>query len=540
MLLTEDKLVNWIESKNGLLITRSKCNEKQYNFDNINSPQYACITGYSFIINHFFTHLIRFFRKGVVLIIIESDIIRLSKNMLDHINLIHCFTWNKPFQHSKLSSLPIGLNYNRQYKVMEKWLENKPKIDHKKMLCMNCSLQTDPTRKQLQEHAITHWHTFCDFLDFVAPSFYYVIPSFIEGQIGIQVTNSKCYDLWNNYCFVLSPRGAGLDCHRTWEALAIGVIPIMLSSSIDDLFYDLPVLIVESWSMINKEFLQTQYEKIHKKILENQYNMEKLTLNYWTKIIQKSLKITRPKIHFITYGNKLFEESKKRLLKEAQNFNEFDTITAYGPEDIIENIHLDGYSKDFHNVFGMKRGGGYWVWRHIIINKTIENMENNDFLVYLDAGSTLNNNGKIRFYEYLQLLHSSSTGILSFQMHDHLEKYWTTKEIFDVMKEDINGTHANSGQLLGGILVMQKNPQLLEYMKRYSSIIKQHPLLVTDMFNEKQTHDGFQENRHEQSITSILRKQMNTLIINRDESWKPPFGQGESLKYPFWATRFRK
>ena len=28
--------------------------------------------------------------------------------------------------------------------------------------------------------------------------------------------------------FVLSPRGNGVDCHRTWDVLAVGAIPVVL------------------------------------------------------------------------------------------------------------------------------------------------------------------------------------------------------------------------------------------------------------------------------------------------------------------------
>ena len=54
MLLTEDKLVEWVESENGLVITRSKLNENEYDFSKIDSPRIACITGYNVIIQHFF------------------------------------------------------------------------------------------------------------------------------------------------------------------------------------------------------------------------------------------------------------------------------------------------------------------------------------------------------------------------------------------------------------------------------------------------------------------------------------------------------
>jgi hypothetical protein len=33
-----------------------------------------------------------------------------------------------------------------------------------------------------------------------------------------------------NYAFVASPYGGGPDCHRTWEALILGCIPIVKSS----------------------------------------------------------------------------------------------------------------------------------------------------------------------------------------------------------------------------------------------------------------------------------------------------------------------
>ena len=534
MLLNEDKITEWVESKNGLVIARSKFNEKQYNFSNICSPQYACITGYGVIIKHFFTNLIQHFKKGVVLIIVESDMIHISKEQLEHINLLHCFTWNAPFRHNKMSILPIGLNYNRQSRVLENWLSKNQSITPNQLLCMNCSLHTDPTRSALLDYSKEHWKSFCTHLDFIPFSFTYFIPSFIEGQLKISVTNSKCYDQWKDFKFVLSPKGAGLDCHRTWEVLAMGSIPIVLSSSIDDVFKGLPVVIVDSWSEINEEFLHSKYEEIRKKKERNEYKMEKLQLDYWTKKFQSKIKQKRPKIYFITYANSGFDTSKQRLLKEAKSFGEFDSIKGFGPNDIKREKH----NSEFNKILDMPRGGGYWLWRHDIINETIETMDENDFLIYLDAGSTLNIYGKKRFYEYLQTLHESKKGILSFQM-EHKEKHWTTKEIFDFFGESVDGEIANSGQLLGGVLIMQKNSSLVQYMKSYSEIINNHPLLATDIFNAKQTHEGFQDNRHEQSITSILRKKMKLPVINDDESWKPPFGRGESLEYPFWATRIR-
>lgn len=85
--------------------------------------------------------------------------------------------------------------------------------------------------------------------------------------------------------FVLSPPGHGIDCYRTWEAILMGSIPIVLSSFMDPLFEKLPVLIVKDWSEINEIFLNSKY----KEISEKQTNMDKLYLDYWNNQFRRAI-----------------------------------------------------------------------------------------------------------------------------------------------------------------------------------------------------------------------------------------------------------
>jgi hypothetical protein len=65
-------------------------------------------------------------------------------------------------------------------------------------------------------------------------------------------------EMWRRrgqYAAVLSPHGGGLDCHRTWEALALGHLVVVPSSSLDPLFEGLPVVAVESWREVTAEAL---------------------------------------------------------------------------------------------------------------------------------------------------------------------------------------------------------------------------------------------------------------------------------------------
>lgn len=60
------------------------------------------------------------------------------------------------------------------------------------------------------------------------------------------------------HAFCLSPFGVGLDCYRTWEALAMGAIPIVRCGArrpFAGLFAGLPVLAVAEWRDVTRERL---------------------------------------------------------------------------------------------------------------------------------------------------------------------------------------------------------------------------------------------------------------------------------------------
>ena len=60
-----------------------------------------------------------------------------------------------------------------------------------------------------------------------------------------------------SFHFTMSPRGNGLDCFRTWEALSLGVVPIVKKSGpFDEIYNGLPVLLVDRWSDVNASLLR--------------------------------------------------------------------------------------------------------------------------------------------------------------------------------------------------------------------------------------------------------------------------------------------
>jgi len=89
-------------------------------------------------------------------------------------------------------------------------------------------------------------------------------------------------DNCHSHRFVISPPGNGIDCHRTWEALYMGAIPIVKRSVLTESFVDLPMLIVEDWSVLTEELLYLVLDEFSVR----KFNYEKLTLSYWVNRIK--------------------------------------------------------------------------------------------------------------------------------------------------------------------------------------------------------------------------------------------------------------
>ena len=287
--INEDDIVKWVKAQNGILHTRKISNINTSNLATCNENTLVCLTGYDQIIQAFFQKMIHTFTKRIILITLETDGFQMKSEYINHPKIKHWFTWNKSYTHDKVTCIPIGLNYDRQQTVLSKYLIKKAlrPTDERKLLCINCSLHTNNSRGTLLNKVNNEWRSFCEVVESIPFMQEYYQPSYIEGKIKISVTHPKCYDLLANYKFILSPPGAGVDCHRTWEALYLNIVPIVLSSSINELYADLPIIVVQSWEEINETFLNEKYKEINGKKERKEYKMEKLDLTYWLNMIKE-------------------------------------------------------------------------------------------------------------------------------------------------------------------------------------------------------------------------------------------------------------
>ena len=92
----------------------------------------------------------------------------------------------------------------------------------------------------------------------------------------------EIFPLYNQYQFALSPRGNGLDCHRTWELLLAGVIVITKTSPLDDMYKDLPIVILQDWNELNFDLVNklNLWYQLHAPKTSMEH-IKKLTFEHW-------------------------------------------------------------------------------------------------------------------------------------------------------------------------------------------------------------------------------------------------------------------
>jgi len=117
-----------------------------------------------------------------------------------------------------------------------------------------------------------------------------------RDAMSLQETPCNRYDTWGAYsqhAFVVSPRGNGIDTIRTWEALMLGCIVIVRRIEapmppIEELYADLPVVMIDSWSEVTREFLAKNLSEFAKRTANNEFRYEKLSMKYWIEQIESA------------------------------------------------------------------------------------------------------------------------------------------------------------------------------------------------------------------------------------------------------------
>jgi len=147
------------------------------------------------------------------------------QRILEHPHLVQWRGCNMS-PHPKTLGLPLSFEGAKWGRTDRAHLQKCAALPKTKLLYFNFNVQSNPGARRACERALL--------------------------AQGHQKNQNR---LWKEYIedlaqhkYCASPEGNGVDCHRTWEALALGVIPIVVKNPIMyTWFKDLPILWVDSY-----------------------------------------------------------------------------------------------------------------------------------------------------------------------------------------------------------------------------------------------------------------------------------------------------
>lgn len=108
-----------------------------------------------------------------------------------------------------------------------------------------------------------------------------------NGIKNITLTTSEYFREIGSYKFIVSPEGNGIDCHRHYEALMFGCIPIVEKNDhIAEKYSGCPILWTTDYSEITAEYLENKYTEM----LDKVYDFSRLMFSFYSPELQKQIK----------------------------------------------------------------------------------------------------------------------------------------------------------------------------------------------------------------------------------------------------------
>ncbi len=212
----------------------------------------------------------------------------------------HIFALNSVYIGEKVTQIPIGIDYHTIAYKGERggWGERGNALEQERHL-MRSFKRSRPTHQRKLGAFVDFQHS-----DTMHAGFKRYLEHGEDRRGIFKVLQSsgviewggfmRRFKLWNKkaqYAFSISPHGNGLDCHRTWEDLALGCIVIVKRSALDPLYEGLPVVIVDDWREVTRENMQRWLDQFGDVKGNDEYR-RRISHNYWmNKILREAEKL---------------------------------------------------------------------------------------------------------------------------------------------------------------------------------------------------------------------------------------------------------
>lgn len=209
-------------------------------------------------------------------------------------------------------------------------------------------------------------------------------------------------------------------------------------------------------------------------------------------------------IYVVNFASNGYEKARKLNTKSAYKQGA-DKVYEY----TLQNID-SAFCKKNIKILEKKRGCGYWLWKPYFIAKTLENAQENDWVVYADSGMYYRKNIK----EYIAQLEEQSISFVS-RTTKFKEKQYTKRDVFIELDCD-EEKYTDSLQRAASVILVKSTEENRKIIKEWLEIAQNYHL-ITDETNRNGVFNyaEFIDHRHDQSIFSILCKKYD-IVCNKD------------------------
>ena len=222
------------------------------------------------------------------------------------------------------------------------------------------------------------------------------------------------------------------------------------------------------------------------------------------------------KIILFAFASLDLKRSIKRLEEQAFNSNFYDSIKIITPNDFDHDTKLKAI-----NLLkkGKKRGYGFWFWKPLFLSRIMKEINDGDIIHYIDIGCHIKKKGSGRFYEYLSSLIDTNKWLVAFQYHTDNIKFldqikFPKREEFKYTKSDLfqyfqclhKKEITHTPQFWSGSFFIKKNNDAKRFIEKWNKVYEERFDLIDDTPSDIKNFSGFIENRHDQSVFSILCK----------------------------------
>jgi hypothetical protein len=215
------------------------------------------------------------------------------------------------------------------------------------------------------------------------------------------------------------------------------------------------------------------------------------------------------KYHFITFATIDYINHANNICDTAIKLGGFDIVKIFTPNDLDEV-----YFNKNKDILNQKQGAGFWIWKSYIILKYLYEINKDDIICYCDTLYLFT--GETKIQQIVQnIIHDSGIFITHNKPNEpvYMENEYSKGDAFYLMNA-LNPNYNKTPQAWGGFIIIRNNFIALQVISEWFTYVQDERIVTNLPCSINKNDDIFIENRHDQTVISIIAKKYNIPFYN--------------------------